>query len=78
MTGSAGQRRVPKQYLENHKISLPPLQIQKQIVAKLSAVRDYKKQLLEQKSKFKELFDSALAESMTSEKSRKMSEILIK
>ena len=37
-----------------------------------------KKQLLEQKAKLKELFDSALAESMTSEKSRKMSEILIK
>ncbi len=65
MTGSAGQRRVPKQYLENHKISLPPLQIQKQIVAKLSAVQDYKKQLLEQKAKLKELFDSALASSMS-------------
>jgi len=78
MTGSAGQRRVTRQYLENHKISLPPLKTQKQIVTKLSAVQDYKKQLLGQKSKLKELFDSALAESMTSEKSRKMSEILIK
>ncbi|MBI4993381.1 restriction endonuclease subunit S [Candidatus Wolfebacteria bacterium] len=59
------------------KIFLPPLETQKQIVAKLSAVQDYKKQLLEQKMKFKELFDSALAESMTSEKSRKSSEFLI-
>ncbi|TSC95892.1 MAG: DNA-methyltransferase, type I restriction-modification enzyme subunit M [Parcubacteria group bacterium Athens1014_26] len=64
--------------LKKVKIPLPSLKIQKQIVAKLSAVQDYKKQLLEQKSKLKELFDSALAESMTSEKSRKMSEILIK
>ena len=47
------------------KIFLPPLKIQKQIVAKLSAVQDYKKQLLEQKEKLKELFDSALAKSMS-------------
>jgi type I restriction enzyme S subunit len=46
------------------KIPLPPLQIQKQIVAKLSAVQDYKKQLLRQKAKLKELFDSALHKSM--------------
>ncbi len=48
----------------NFKIPIPPLKTQKQIVAKLSAVQDYKKQLLEQKAKLKELFDSALAESM--------------
>ena len=53
------------------KILLPPLQTQKQIVAKLSAVQNYKKQLLGQKEKLKELFDSALAESMTSEKKSK-------
>ncbi|MBU6415313.1 restriction endonuclease subunit S, partial [Patescibacteria group bacterium] len=46
-------------------IGVPPLETQKQIVAKLSAVQNYKKQLLEQKSKLKELFDSALAKSMT-------------
>lgn len=42
------------------KIPLPPLETQKQIVAKLSAVQDYKTQLISQKSKLKELFDSAL------------------
>ncbi len=45
------------------KIAIPPLKIQKQIVAKLSAVQEYKTQLLAQKSKLKELFDSALAKS---------------
>jgi restriction endonuclease S subunit len=50
--------------LKQIKILVPPLKIQKQIVAKLSAVQDYKKQLLEQKSKLKELFDSALAKSL--------------
>ena len=47
------------------KIPLPPLKTQKQIVAKLSAVQGYKKQLLGQKAKLKELFDSALHKSMT-------------
>ncbi len=46
------------------KIPLPPLKTQEQIVAKLSTVQNYKKQLLEQKAKLKELFDSALAKSM--------------
>lgn len=45
------------------KIALPPLEIQKQIIAKLSAVQEYKTRLLAQKSKLKELFDSALVKS---------------
>ena len=69
---------ISKTIIEKVEIPLPSLQTQKQIVAKLSAVQDYKKQLLDQKAKLKELFDSALAKSMISEKSRKMSEILIK
>ncbi len=56
---------ISKTAVEKINISLPPLEIQKQIVTKLSAVQDYKKQLLEQKSKLKELFDSALAKSLT-------------
>ncbi len=55
---------ISKTIVERVEIPLPPLGIQKQIVAKLSAVQDYKKQLLEQKSKLKELFDSALGKSM--------------
>ncbi len=38
--------------------------IQKQIVEKLSAAQEYKTQLLVQRAKLKELFDSALAKSM--------------
>lgn len=30
MTGSAGQRRVPAMFLENYKISLPPIELQTQ------------------------------------------------
>jgi len=50
--------------LKNIEIPFPSIQVQKQIVIKLSAVQEYKKQLLEQKSRLKELFDSALAKSM--------------
>lgn len=50
--------------LKEIKIPVPPLKTQKQIAAKLSAVQNYKKQLLEQKVKLKELFDSVLAKSL--------------
>ena len=55
---------ISKTAVEKVEIPLPPLEIQKQIVAKLSAVQEYKTQLLAQKSKLKELFDSALHQSM--------------
>ncbi|MDP3988146.1 MAG: restriction endonuclease subunit S [Candidatus Levybacteria bacterium] len=50
--------------LRNLDIPLPALEIQKQIVEKLSAAQKYKKQLLARKSKLKELFDSVLHKSM--------------
>jgi len=64
MTGS-GQPQFNANKLKQIKIPFPPLKIQKQIVAKLSAVQEYKKQLLEQKSKLKELFGSVLAKSLS-------------
>lgn len=57
--------RANKDVFDRIAIALPPIEIQKQIVAKLSAVQDYEKQLLGQKAKLKELFDSALAKSMS-------------
>ncbi len=56
---------ITKDKLTDYKIPLPPLEVQKQIVAKLSAVQEYKAQLLAQKSKLKELFDSVLAKSFS-------------
>ncbi len=53
--------------LENLKIPLPPIETQRKIIEKLSAVQDYKKKLLEQKSKLKELFESVLNKSMRGE-----------
>ena len=40
-------------------------------VEKLSATQEYKKQLLTQKSKLKELFDSVLHKSMKGERGKK-------
>ena len=52
--------------IKNIKIPLPPFKTQKQIAAELSAAQEYKSQLLAQKSKLKELFDSVLSKSMHS------------
>ncbi|MBL7155072.1 MAG: restriction endonuclease subunit S [Candidatus Portnoybacteria bacterium] len=63
MTG-ANLPRTNKNVFDNIKISPPPLKEQKQIVTKLSAIQKYKKQLLEQRAEFKELFDSVLSKSL--------------
>lgn len=47
---------------------IPNIETQKQIVAKLLTMQEYKKQLLTQKSKLKELFESVLHKSMRGEK----------
>ena len=49
--------------LKNLKIPLPPIETQRKIVEKLSAVQEYKKKLLEQKQKLQELFESVLNKS---------------
>lgn len=58
------QKNIDVGLVKKIKISLPPFEIQKQIAIKLLAIQDYKKQLLEQKAKLKELFDSVLYKSM--------------
>ncbi len=45
MTGSAGQKRVPVQFLEKYKILLPSLSEQKKIVARLDALSEKLKKL---------------------------------
>jgi type I restriction enzyme S subunit len=66
MTGS-GQPQFNANKITKLKIVLPPLATQKQIIAKLDVVQQYKAQLLTQKAKLKELFDSVLAKSMKGE-----------
>lgn len=47
MTGSAGQKRVPIQFLEKYKIPLPPIAEQKKIVARLDSLSEKIKKLQE-------------------------------
>jgi len=49
MTGSAGQRRVPKNYIENLRIPLPPLEEQKRVAAildKADALREKRRRAI--------------------------------
>lgn len=70
MTGSAGQKRVPKTFLENYKIDLPTLNEQCKTVAVLDKVSDLiakRRQQLDKldllvKSKFVEMFGDMQAE----------------
>lgn len=45
MTGSAGQKRIPKEYLEKIKIPLPPLERQKEIVNYLDSLSEKTRQI---------------------------------
>lgn len=67
MTGSAGQQRVPIDYLHNLKIPIPTIHEQQKIVEKLETVQEYKKKLLKQKVLLRELFDSVLDRCMKGE-----------
>ena len=64
---TSGIYNLRKEYIENIKISLPPLETQQKIVEKLSAVQEYKKKLLERKQKLQELFESVLDKSFKGE-----------
>src|SRR3989344_8144235 len=64
LSGTA-QPQLPITNLVKIKIPLPPLETQKQIVQKLSAVQEYKTGLIEQRKKLKELFESSLHKSMS-------------
>ena len=65
MTGSAGQKRVPKSFLENYNVMLPPLEKQKNQIDSLAKIDDVitlRKQQLSKldelvKSRFIEMFD---------------------
>lgn len=72
MTGSAGQKRVPKTFLEEYKVDLPSLDIQKATVAildKVSGLIALRKQQLAKldelvKSRFIELFGDPVSNPM--------------
>lgn len=62
MTGSAGQKRVPKSYLEHYKVHLPPLEAQRRIAAVLDKVSDLIAKRREQLDKLDELVKARFVE----------------
>ena len=60
MTGSAGQRRVPASFLENYRVSLPPLPLQQQFAAFVSQVDKSKVAIQKALDEAQLLFDSLM------------------
>ena len=60
-------RNLNSDLVRKVKIPLPPLETQRKIVEKLSAVQKYKKKLLEQKQLLQKLFESVLNKSFKGE-----------
>ncbi|WP_212005895.1 restriction endonuclease subunit S [Chitinophaga sp. HK235] len=69
MTGSAGQRRVPRQFVENYPIGLPPLHEQRKIVEILGTV-DKKLAILNEKKGKTELLKRGLMQQLLTGKIR--------
>ncbi|SCX97206.1 type I restriction enzyme, S subunit [Lachnospiraceae bacterium XPB1003] len=62
MTGSAGQRRVPASFLENYKISLPPIELQNRFEDFVKQVDKSKVAVKKALDETKLLFDSLMQE----------------
>lgn len=62
MTGSAGQKRVPKSYLEHYKVHLPPLEAQRRIAEVLDKVSGLISKRREQLDKLDELVKARFVE----------------
>ena len=62
MTGSAGQKRVPKTFLENYMVNVPPLDEQRRIAAVLDKVSDLIAKRREQLDKLDELVKAKFVE----------------
>ncbi len=56
MTGSAGQRRVPKHFLETFEIPLPPLALQQQFAAQIEELEAIKRRARESSTRLDALF----------------------
>ena len=67
MTGSAGQKRVPKQFLQNLKIPLPPLPLQQKFAKVVEQVEKMKKDVKETRDNSEELFNSLMSKAFRGE-----------
>ncbi|HJH25669.1 MAG TPA: hypothetical protein C5S37_02610, partial [Methanophagales archaeon] len=66
MSGTAGQLRVPKSFLEDYEIPLPSIEIQQKIVARLDAFFEHYNELKKEKQKAKEKYEQILQSAIAS------------
>lgn len=62
MTGSAGQRRVPASFLENYRVSLPPIALQEQFAAFVEQTNKSKAAVVKASDEARSLFDCLMQE----------------
>ena len=67
MTGAAGQKRLPKDYILNYKFPLPPLEAQEQFAIKVQEINSYIKEQQEELENAKQMFQSLLHHAFTGE-----------
>ncbi len=65
MSGSAGQKRVSKIFIENYEIPLPPLELQEQFAAKVEAIEVQKAKLQTSLEEMETLFDALMQEAFS-------------
>lgn len=71
MTGAAGQKRLPKDYILNYKFPLPPLEAQEQFAEKVREINSYIEEQQEELENAKQMFQSLLHHAFTGELTRK-------
>ena len=62
LTGTSGLRRVPRQYVENCNISIPPLPLQHQFATKIEAIEKQKELIKQSISETETLFNARMQE----------------
>lgn len=65
LKGSAGQQRVPKEFLENFKIPLPPLETQKEIVSHIEQKTSQIQEMTQKRRTLQSSIESKLQEMLT-------------
>jgi len=71
MTGAAGQKRLPKDYILNYKFPLPPLEAQEQFAEKVREINSYIEEQQEELENAKQMFQSLLHHAFTGELTRR-------
>lgn len=65
MTGSAGQKRIPKLFIENYRIILPPISLQNQFADYVQAIEEQKSKLQTSLDELQTLFDALMQDAFS-------------